>query len=81
MPKWIQTKGGTCSGLEGSCPTKCDLCGRELKSVCYDARTKLGSWAWLCRECFKSYGVGLGVGQGQEYTDVEERRARFYKKA
>ena len=70
MSKWIQTKGGKYPGLEGFCPYQCDICGRVLEKVCYNARTKLGLCVWICQECFKRYGVGLGRGQGQEYKEV-----------
>lgn len=42
---------------------KCDFCPKE---AAYDARTKMGPWAYMCEECFKKYGVGLGVGRGQK---------------
>jgi hypothetical protein len=32
----------------------------------YDAKTTLGPWANLCETCFQRYGVGLGLGKGQE---------------
>lgn len=35
------------------------------RSARYDARTKGGSWAYLCHPCFKARGVGLGLGRGQ----------------
>lgn len=35
------------------------------RSARYDARTKDGPWAYLCRACFKTRGVGLGFGRGQ----------------
>lgn len=42
---------------------KCELYGKEAH---YDAKTLWGPWAFLCVNCFKRYGIGLGVGKGQE---------------
>ena len=41
----------------------CDFCGETAK---YDGRTKLGPWANMCQYCFNIYGIGLGLGRGQE---------------
>lgn len=41
---------------------KCDFCSEKAK---YDARTRMGPWAYLCEKHFKEYGVGLGLGRGQ----------------
>jgi len=57
----------------GTLPTACDTCNNGLKSVFYDARTHHGVWGILCRSCFKLYGLGLGIGYGQEY-DLETGR-------
>lgn len=40
----------------------CDFCNGEAK---YDGKTKMGAWAYMCEECFKEYGIGLGYGIGQ----------------
>ncbi len=42
---------------------KCDVCG---KPAMYDAKTIHGPWAYLCQNCFKEVGVGLGLGKGQK---------------
>jgi ribosomal protein L37AE/L43A len=42
---------------------ECQFCEKEAK---YDARTKMGPWAFLCQSCFDKYGVGVGVGRGQK---------------
>ena len=54
----------------GSKPSKCDLCGTDLKeATCfYDFRTVHGSWALGCEVCFTSMGCGLGTGKGQKYS-------------
>ena len=42
---------------------KCDLCGVLAK---YDGKTTIGPWAYMCKTCFRRFGVGLGTGKGQE---------------
>jgi len=41
----------------------CDFCTKKAR---YDGRTVFGSWGYICEECFKIYGAGLGLGKGQE---------------
>jgi len=48
---------------------KCDFCGKE---GVIDGRTKMGPWAFMCRECHKKYGVGLGLGKGQLLKEVRK---------
>ena len=31
----------------------------------YDGKTKRGPWAYMCESCFRSEGIGLGLGKGQ----------------
>lgn len=54
----------------GAAPKNCDTCGEKLVAVFYDAKTKMGPWANMCRSCFTlGPGLGkLGTGLGQEYT-------------
>lgn len=42
---------------------KCDFC-KEI--AMYDGKTKIGPWAFMCLKHFKEYGIGLGMGKGQE---------------
>ena len=43
---------------------KCDLC---QNTALYDAKTKMGPWAYMCDECFNDYGPKqLGTGYGQK---------------
>jgi hypothetical protein len=42
---------------------KCDFC--EYPAA-YDGKTKMGPWANMCETHFKTFGVGLGTGQGQK---------------
>lgn len=48
-------------------PTKCDLCGRDLKQQYVDGRTKIGPWATMCALCHHTHGVGIGIGRGQRF--------------
>lgn len=44
---------------------QCDLC--ESFKAKYDGKVKgQYAWAYMCDRCFKLYGVGLGVGKGDE---------------
>ncbi len=47
---------------------KCDFCKRNLvyQEAHYDGKTKMGSWAYMCGKHFRQYGIGLGLGRGQE---------------
>lgn len=47
---------------------KCDFCLDKAK---YDGKTKVGPWAYMCKKHFKQFGVGLGLGKGQELILVE----------
>ena len=51
----------------GKSPEKCDLCHTSLRGVFYDAMTAWGPWAIMCRSCFLTHGLGLGLGRGQKY--------------
>ena len=35
---------------------KCDFCDKPAK---YDAKTKLGPWAFLCQQHFETYATGI----------------------
>lgn len=48
---------------------ECDFCGETAE---YDGRTKAGPWGYMCGECFKLYGTGLGLGKGQRLVLIEE---------
>lgn len=53
----------------GEWPTTCDICGRSLTlfPTFIDGQTKFGVWGLICPECYRRFGVGLGLGKGQEY--------------
>ncbi len=53
---------------------KCQLCmksyqtlpnSNDAEDAVFDAKTKAGPWAYLCRKHFASDGIGLGMGLGQ----------------
>lgn len=52
---------------------ECQLCGGQLSSTMYDARTPRG-WANTCHSCFRSYGLQLGTGRGQKYKRQADKR-------
>ena len=49
---------------------QCDFCKQNplvlYQEAHYDGKTWMGPWANMCREHFKKFGVGLGLGKGQE---------------
>jgi ribosome-binding protein aMBF1 (putative translation factor) len=54
----------------------CDICGKEIKGVLYDAcRKDTPEWATMCRKCYRFYGSPIGWGSGQKY---EEENGEFY---
>lgn len=58
----------------GTWPANCDFCHTDLATTktFFDARLETGQWALLCPVCFDLYGIGIGLGRGQEY-DSETR--------
>ena len=52
----------------GPAPQACDLCKRPITSVFTDGRVaSIGSWAFMCPQCHRHEGLGLGSGRGQQY--------------
>ena len=45
---------------------QCQLCNRPV-DMYVDGKTYMGPWAYMCLQCFKVYGRGLGTGKGQRY--------------
>ena len=48
----------------------CDMCkeygeGESIPAYA-DGKTMMGPWANMCQPCFDHYGIGLGLGMGQE---------------
>lgn len=52
--------------------TRCDFCGKECQHDLYDGKTIWGSWAVMCKTCFRKNGEGLGKGRGQRYRKQED---------
>jgi len=52
----------------GTPPSSCDVCKAPLVDEFYDAKTTHGPWGNLCAGCFKTIGIGLGLGRGQHYV-------------
>ena len=48
---------------------QCQFCSAP---AAYDAKTRMGPWAYLCERCFKKDGIGLGLGKGQRLVLKEE---------
>ena len=44
----------------------CDFCKPTPVPAYADGMTTMGPWANMCRPCFDIYGIGLGLGRGQE---------------
>ena len=55
-------------------PETCDVCNKPLDKMMYDCLTRFGGWANLCQSCFNRYGLGLGTGKGQRYSQQEDGR-------
>ena len=47
---------------------QCDFCNKSV-AVYIDGKTVLGPWANMCLQCYKTKGIGLGLGKGQKYKD------------
>lgn len=52
--------------------TKCDLCRKPITGYLYDAvaDSGRGSWATMCKKCWRQEGAHLGLGKGQEYVET-----------
>ena len=44
----------------------CDFCQPTPVPAYADGKTTMGPWANMCKPCFEKYGIGLGLGRGQE---------------
>lgn len=59
----------------GETPAKCNLCKSAITDTFIDGRLRGGlSWAFMCTECHSKYGVGLGIGNGQQYDVKGEQQ-------
>lgn len=43
----------------------CNICGKRDLSSVVDGKTIYGLWAWMCLDCYREQGAGLGLGKGQ----------------
>ena len=46
---------------------KCDFCAADAN---YDGKTIVGPWANMCSDHFAEYGIGLGLGRGQQLVVI-----------
>lgn len=46
---------------------RCQISGRRLEGIMYDAKLPGGSWANICHQTFVNMGCQLGLGLGQKY--------------
>lgn len=49
----------------------CDMCVDGTRAE-YDAKTSQGPWAYMCRNHYGQWGIGLGTGKGQRLILKEE---------
>jgi hypothetical protein len=51
-------------------PDTCQICNFSgLDTEAFDSATRFG-WGWICKNCYKKYGYGLGTGKGQQYRKL-----------
>lgn len=72
MQKFKQVEGGNQKGRILYLPSKCDICGYKGNTTIIDGKTHAGPWAYMCVDCHKDYGLGLGIGVGQKYERVDD---------
>jgi hypothetical protein len=58
----------------GQPDANCDLCGNPIGKLFVDGRTRMGSWANMCRACHSAYGLGVGTGKGQRFQKQPDGR-------
>ena len=37
-----------------------------------DGATRSGRWAYMCEDCFREHGVGLGIGRGSRLLTLTD---------
>jgi len=55
---------------EGGNLPNCDICGKEAH---YDAKTRMGPWAYVCEEHFFTERCQLGLGLGQRLLKLNQK--------
>jgi hypothetical protein len=61
----------------GPPPECCDSCGTKITDSFIDGQMKSTGptnyiWAYMCKECHKEYGIGLGSGKGQQFEKDDD---------
>lgn len=53
----------------------CDFCEQEgtRKEAKYDGKTVYGYWAHMCEKHYRQFGIGLGIGRGQELEVIKRK--------
>lgn len=54
-------------------PVDCNICHTQPLTTFVDGGTQMGPWAIMCPKCHKMFGLGLGTGKGQEYTQQPDQ--------
>jgi hypothetical protein len=49
---------------------KCDLCSKPIIDEVIDGATVYGPWGYMCPDCYRTKGIGLGIGRGQQYMKI-----------
>ena len=63
---WTRNMGTSNQAQNRVC--KCSYCETDLTGCeRYDFATRVGTWAIGCESCFKTHGLGLGIGRGQKF--------------
>lgn len=50
---------------------RCDLCDAKMAEI--DGKTQSGPWAYMCPDCHRKRGVGLGIGRGLQLMIKETK--------
>jgi hypothetical protein len=63
----------------GDPPARCDLADavigkHDIRDTFIDGKTTNGPWANMCLKCARMYGVGVGMGRGQQYERQHDGR-------
>ena len=58
----------------GPLEDRCQISGRKLDGVMYDAKIPGGGWANVAHQTFVNLGCSLGVGYGQKFEKQPDGR-------
>lgn len=57
----------------GTTPIVCDICKHKVTSPSFvDGKTKVGPWALMCSDCYRSQGTGIGQTYNTTTLEKEE---------